>query len=130
MEYISNLFTMSTLTWCAQILLAAVFLYAGFRMILVHRPDALPEHEPSVFCCAGLPLWLAAPVALAEIAGALCLLVPVDLWLPDILPRLTAGVLALLTVVPGIYQVRRKQSAAPVVSVFLLALFVLVAHWD
>lgn len=77
----------------------------------------------------GLPYELALVIGVAEIVGALALVVPVDLWPPDILPRLAAATLGLLTVAGGIYHQRRRESAAPNVALFLLALFVIVARW-
>jgi hypothetical protein len=53
----------------------------------------------------------------------------VDLWPPHVFLRLAAGALALLMVAAGIYHIRRQESAAPSVSLFLLALFVIVGRW-
>jgi hypothetical protein len=52
-----------------------------------------------------------------------------DLWPPYVFLRLAAGGLALLMVAAGIYHIRRQESAAPSVSLFLLALFVIVGRW-
>jgi len=46
-----------------------------------------------------------------------------------LLVRLAAGGLALIMVLAGIYHIRREDSAAPAVSLFLLALFVIVGRW-
>jgi hypothetical protein len=64
-----------------------------------------------------------------EIAGAVGLLVPVDVMPPHVLLRAAAGGLALLMVGAGIYHARRQESAAPSISLFLLALFVIVGRW-
>ena len=40
-----------------------------------------------------------------------------------------AAWLALIMVGAGIYHLRRQESAAPDVSLFLLALFVIVGRW-
>jgi hypothetical protein len=53
----------------------------------------------------------------------------VDIWPPDVLLRLSAAGLALLMVAAGIYHIRRQESAAPSVAVFLPALFVIVGRW-
>jgi len=42
---------------------------------------------------------------------------------------LAAGGLALLMVAAGIYHLRRQESAAPAVSLFLLAVFVVFGRW-
>jgi hypothetical protein len=40
-----------------------------------------------------------------------------------------AAGLALIMVLAGIYHLRRQEEAAPAVSLFLLALFVIVGRW-
>jgi hypothetical protein len=52
-----------------------------------------------------------------------------DVWPPYILLRLATAGLALLMVAAGIYHMRRQESAAPSVALFLLALFVIVGRW-
>jgi hypothetical protein len=54
---------------------------------------------------------------------------PVELNPTHLIVRLAAGGLALLMVGAGIYHLRRDESAAPAVSTFLLALFVIVGRW-
>jgi hypothetical protein len=68
-------------------------------------------------------------VGIAELLGAVGVVVPVDLWPPYVLLRLAAAGLALLMVIAGIYHIRRQESAAPSVALFLLALFVIVGRW-
>jgi len=117
------------LHWIAQILLAAVFLFAGFGEIFSYRSRAkVPPGRPSLGF-PGLPYELAFAIGVVEIAGALALVVPIDLWPPDILPRLAAAGLGVLAIAGGIYHLRRRESAAPSVALFLLALFVIVARW-
>jgi hypothetical protein len=72
---------------------------------------------------------LAKILALLEFAGALCLIVPFDVWPAYLLPRVAASVLAALILVTGIHHVRHKQHTAPIVALFFLALFVLVGRW-
>ena len=120
---------MNGLHWTAQILLAAVFLFAGFSEIFSFRRRAAALPGGVTLGFDGLPYELALVIGVAEIVGALALVVPVDLWPPDILPRLAAATLGLLTVAGGIYHQRRRESAAPNVALFLLALFVIVARW-
>jgi hypothetical protein len=58
-----------------------------------------------------------------------------DLLTPDghvpvfLIARLSAAGLALLMVGASIYHARRKESAALAISLFLLALFVIVGRW-
>jgi len=81
------------------------------------------------FGTVGLSNELAVAIGIIEIAGALALVVPIDLWPPDVLPRLAAGGLALVAMTGAIYHMRRHESAAPSITLFLLALFVIVARW-
>jgi uncharacterized membrane protein YphA (DoxX/SURF4 family) len=119
---------MNSVLWIAQILLAGVFLYAGLSKIFAYGRQTKTLSRP-IGGCAGLPHELVAAIALAEIAGALAVVVPVDLWPPDILLRLAVTGLALLTVAAVVYHVRRKEPTAPLVALFLLALFIIVGRW-
>jgi uncharacterized membrane protein YphA (DoxX/SURF4 family) len=120
---------MNNLLWIAQIILAGVFLFTGFSKIfayekLVHAVEARSKGGP-----VGMSRAQAVLVGLLEILGAAAVLVPVDPWPPYIFLRLAAGGLALLMVAACIYHARRKESAAPSVTLFLLALFVIVGRW-
>ncbi|MGD0096652.1 MAG: DoxX family protein [Terracidiphilus sp.] len=119
---------MNNLDWFAQILLGGIFLFAGLSKIVALRrqPDE-PQAEPG-FEETRVPRRFACAIALLEIAAALALLVPLNLWRPDLLPSLAASGLALLMVGAGVYRVRGRESAAPAVALFLLALFVIVGH--
>jgi uncharacterized membrane protein YphA (DoxX/SURF4 family) len=125
---------MNGLIWIAQVVLAVVFLIAGTAKligyekvveVLEHWRGSTP-HELS----AGL----GRIVGLLEIAGALGVIVPPALapaaLAPDyLLARVSAAGLAILMVAAGIYHIRRKESAAPAIAAFLLALFVIVGRW-
>jgi uncharacterized membrane protein YphA (DoxX/SURF4 family) len=115
---------MNGLLWIAQILLAGVFLFAGLSKIFAYERKIKWLSAPWSSGCVGVPHGLAAAIAVFEIAASLCLLLPVDLWPPDILLRLAAGGLGILMVAAGIYHLRRKESAVPAITLFLLALFV------
>jgi len=71
---------------------------------------------------------LAALVGAAEIAGAVGVLLPVDMWPPHLLLRLACVWLALLMIGAGIYHARRKEAATPSVVLLLLALFIIVGR--
>jgi len=120
---------MSVLLWIAQILLAGFFLYAGFSKFLVRRHRAPVLATGPGFGLDAMPDHAAAAIAVLEITGALCLLLPVDLVPPQVVPRLAAAGLALLTVIASIYHARRHESATPSVVLFLLAIFVIVGRW-
>jgi uncharacterized membrane protein YphA (DoxX/SURF4 family) len=120
---------MNTLLWIAQIILAGVFLFTGFSKIFAYGQVVKAVEARSKAGRIGMTRVQAALVGLLEILGAAGVLVPIDLWPPNILLRLAAGGLALLMVAAGIYHIRRQESAAPSVSLFLLALFVIVGRW-
>jgi hypothetical protein len=120
---------MNTLLWFAQIILAGVFLFTGFSKIFAFGQVVKVVEARSKAGKVGMSQTQAVLVGLAETAGAAGLLVPVDVWPPHILLRLAAAELAVLMVAAGIYHIRRRESAAPSVSLFLLALFVIVGRW-
>ena len=76
-----------------------------------------------------MPCNVVLAIALVELTGALALIVPFNLWQPGILPLLGAAGLALLTLCACIYHLRRHESAAPIVALFLLTLFVIIGRW-
>ena len=120
---------MNTLLWVAQIILAGVFLFAGFSKIFAYGQVVKVVEARSKAGSVGMSRAQAVVVGLLEIAGAAGVLVPVDVWPPYVFLRLAAGGLGLLMVGTGIYHIRRQESAAPDVSLFLLALFVIVGRW-
>ena len=120
---------MNALLWIAQIILAGVFLLAGFSKIFAYRQVVKAVEARSKAGPIGMSRRQAVMVGLLEIAGAAGVLVPVDVWPPYILLRLATAGLALLMVAAAIYHIRRQESAAPSVSLFLLALFVIVGRW-
>jgi len=120
---------MNGLHLSAQVVLSGVFVMDGLARIFAHRRPAKIAPAWPAFSSIRLSYELAVVIALAEIAGALALWVPADLWPPDILPRLAAAILALLAVAGGVYHMRRKEPAAPNLALFLLALFVILGRW-
>ncbi len=120
---------MNNLLWIAQILLAAIFLFTGVSKLFAYKQligmvDARFKGGP-----AGISRGLAAFIGLAEIAGALGVLSPPSLLPGHLLVRLAAAGLALIMVLAGIYHLRRQEEAAPAVTLFLLALFIIVGRW-
>jgi uncharacterized membrane protein YphA (DoxX/SURF4 family) len=120
---------MNTLLWIVQIILAGVFLFTGFSKIFAYGQVVKVMEARSKSGGFGLSRASAALVGVLEIIGAAGVLVPVDLWPPDVFLRLAAAGLALLMVAAGVYHIRRQESAAPSVVLFLLALFVIVGRW-
>jgi uncharacterized membrane protein YphA (DoxX/SURF4 family) len=125
---------MDTLIWVGQIALAAVFLVAGFSKIvaysrLIRTLEARRKTAPITMSAAQGRL-----VGLLEIIGAIGVVFPPNLTPPALafnylLIRLAAAGLALLMAVACIYHFRRRESAAPAIAAFLLAIFVIIGRW-
>jgi hypothetical protein len=120
---------MNGLEWFAQLMLAGLFLIEGFVRIFSYRRQVKPFPDWPLFASIRLPVELAAAIGVMEIAGALALWVPAHLWPPDVLPRFAAAGLALLAVAGGVYHMRRREPSAPNLTVFLLALLVILGRW-
>ncbi len=120
---------MNTVLWIAQIILAGVFLFTGFSKIFAYGQVVKVVEARSKAGKIGMSQGQATLVGLVEALGGAAMLVPVDMWPPYVFLRLAAAGLALLMVAAGIYHIRRQESAAPSVTLFLLALFVIVGRW-
>jgi uncharacterized membrane protein YphA (DoxX/SURF4 family) len=120
---------MNSLLWIAQILLAGVFLSTGLSKILAYNHVVRLVEARSKAGRIGMSRGQAAIVGLVEAAGAALVVVPVDVWPPHVLVRLACSGLALVMVAASIYHIRREESAAPSISLFLLALFIIVGRW-
>ncbi len=126
---------MNVLIWIGQIVLAAVFFVAGVAKLLAHKTLIRTIEEHRKAAPINMTRAQGAVVGLLEIAGAIGVILP-PMWTPDalasdyLLVRTAAGCLALLMVAAAIYHTRRKESAAPAISAFLLALFVIVGRWS
>ena len=125
---------MNSLAWIAQIILAAAFLFTGAGKLFAYKRvmgavEARFKGRP-----AGVPRGLAAFIGIAEIAGALGVVMPPAFLPPELaaghlLVRIAAAGLALIMVLAGIYHLRRNEEAAFAVTLFLLALFVVFERW-
>lgn len=120
---------MNALLWIAQTLLAAIFLFTGASKLLAYEKLMKSVEARSKGGHAGISRGLAALIGVAEIAGALGVVSPPALLPGHLLVRLAAAGLALIMVLAGIYHLRREEEAAPAVTLFLLALFVIVGRW-
>jgi hypothetical protein len=120
---------MNGLIWSAQVALAVAFLLAGGGKLLAYEPLAKLLQRRARGGELGVSRGQAAVIGVVEIAGALGVLMP-EGWSPDyLLVRVAAAGLALLMVFAGIYHTRRREAASPAVTLFLLALFVIVGRW-
>ena len=125
----NSILSMSTVLWFAQIIMAALFLFAGFSKIFAHRRQAVVHPQRPGFGLPGMRDEVVSLIAILEIAGAICLVLPVDLLPPYIVPRLAAAALALLMIVASVYHARRHETAVPNVVLFLMAILVIVGRW-
>jgi uncharacterized membrane protein YphA (DoxX/SURF4 family) len=126
--------TMNGLAWIAQIILAFCFLFTGFGKLLtfdrlMSAMEARSKRRP-----AGVSRRLAAFIGIAEVTGALgvvtpAALLPAELASGHLLVRMAAAGLALIMVLAGIYHLRRNEEAAPAVTLFFLAVFVILLRW-
>jgi hypothetical protein len=123
---------MNGLVWIAQIVLAGIFLTTGTFKLFAFRPllQTLQDRAHAPIPVSAIRGRL---IGIVEVALAFGVLMP-DLFTPDglvpefLIIRLSAAGLALLMVGAGIYHVRRHESAALAISIFLLALFVIVGR--
>lgn len=125
---------MNTLIWIGQIVLAAVFFVTGAVKLFAYKTLIKTIEERRRTEPIEMTGGQGVVVGLLEIAGAMGVILP-PAWTPDalapdyLLVRLAAVGLAILMVAATIYHFRRRESAAPSISAFLLALFVIVGRW-
>jgi hypothetical protein len=124
---------MNGLLWIAQLVLAGVFLFTGYTKLFVYEKLVKTLESRSKSGRIGMSRGQAAMIGLLEIAGGVGILTPADIVSAGLQSHLfillAAGGLALLMVAAGIYHLRRQESAAPAVSLFLLAVFVVFGRW-
>jgi uncharacterized membrane protein YphA (DoxX/SURF4 family) len=125
---------MSVLIWIGQIALAAVFLIAGFSKILAYKKLIKTLEIRRKTAPITIPVGQGRLVGVLEVIGAIGVIMPRAFTPASLAPnylliRLAATFLALLMVAASIYHFRRRESAAPAISAFLLALFVIIGRW-
>ena len=120
---------MNTLLWIVQILLAFVFFITAGGKIFAYEKVVKAVESRSKGRAIGMTRTQAAVVAIAEIVGAIGLLIPVETDPPHLVILAAACWLALLMVAATIYHAIRRESAAPSIVLFLLALFIIVGRW-
>lgn len=120
---------MNGLLWIAQILLAGVFLLTAAGKLFAYEKVVKVVEGRSKGRAIDLSRDQATVVGLAEMAGAIAVVIPIRLDPPHLVTLAAAGWLAFLMVGASIYHARRQESAAPSIALFLLALFVIVGRW-
>ena len=119
---------MTSLDRFMEYFVAAVFLLVGLRRLSAYRRRPRALGAASARLPLGLPSGSTVMIGLFEIVAALALITPFGVWPQGNVVRLAATGLALLMLVSGIYQVRRRESVEPTAVLFLLALFVIVGR--
>jgi hypothetical protein len=120
---------MNNLLWGVQILLACIFLFTAAGKLFGYKQLVRVVEERSKGQPIGMSRLQATLVGLAEMAGALGLLVPARIDPSHTVVIGSAAWIAVIMVAAGIYHLRRRDSAAPTVVLFLLALFIIVGRW-
>jgi hypothetical protein len=125
---------MNTLIWIGQIALAIVFLLTGFAKLFAYKRLIKTIENVRHTAPIQISSTVGHLVGVLEIAGAIGVILPIDLTPTALVPqyllvRMAAGGLALLMVAATIYHFRRRESAVPSITSFLLAMFVVVGRW-
>ncbi|MGB6689882.1 MAG: DoxX family protein [Terracidiphilus sp.] len=120
---------MNALLWIVQILLAGVFFVTAAGKLFAFEKVVKVVESHSKGHAVGMTRIQAAVVAIAEVVGALGLLMPVEIFPPHLVILAAASWLALLMVAATIYHAIRRESATPSIVLFLLALFIIVGRW-
>jgi len=124
---------MNALVWIAQVVLAGIFLTTGTLKLFAFTPLVQAVQDRTHHSISMSPM-RGKLIGLVEVALAFGVLMP-DTFTPEgfipeyMIVRLSAAGLALLMVGAGIYHSRRHESAALAISIFLLAVFVIVGRW-
>jgi len=117
---------MNTILWIAQMSLAGIFLYAGFKNLFAFQKQELRSTEGPSFQVVGVSGPTAFAIGFAEILGALGLVVPLGSQEPYFVAQMSAGALALLMLAACVYHARRREHTSPIVGLIFVALFVIV----
>lgn len=110
---------MNVILWILQGLLAAMFLMTGFQKF--KKPK---EKESS---SAGMVL-----IGLAELLGAIGLILPGALNVAPVLTGIAAIGIALIMLFAAIFHLRRKETNGIVMTVvlFIIALFLIIGRFN
>jgi uncharacterized membrane protein YphA (DoxX/SURF4 family) len=122
-------YKMNNLLWGVQILLAGIFLFTAAGKLfdyeqLVRVVEGRSRRQP-----IGVSRGQAILLGLAEVAGAIGLLIPGQVNPSHLVVVIAAAWLATIMIGARIYHARRRDPAAPTVVLFLLALLVIVGRW-
>lgn len=114
---------MNIALWIAQALLALVFLGAGF----MKASQPKEKLEAAMPWTASFPLAGVRAIGVAEVLGAIGLILPAATGIATVLTPLAAVGLAVTMVGAAIFHAQRKEYQAIGVNVVLLAIAVFIA---
>ncbi len=119
---------MTSLDGIMGFLVSVFFLFNGVTKIFSYRrKSSFLEsgiiETVEVPASASYPYWCMFLLGVLEVAAALALITPAALAL------VAAIFLATLTAASVVFRVRRQQSAAPTIALFLMVLFVILGRW-
>lgn len=114
---------MNSLVWVFSIVLALVFLIVG--LVRVFKYEVAADRFPWV---KDVPRGLVTFIGLAEILGALGLILPVATGILPWLTPVAAAALAILMLMAGTFHGQRRELQDASVNAILLALTAFVAY--
>jgi len=118
---------MNTALWIVQILLALAFIAAGGMKVLAYEKyKAMSEKNGPANLTRGLVMF----IGIAELAGAIGLVLPMTANVAPWLSPMAGVGLATIMLLAVFYHVRRHESLAVPAGLFLLALFVAVGRFS
>lgn len=120
---------MNSLDRFMEYFVADVFLCVGVVKILSYKRRPKPLGAQPASLPLGLPYGAIVAVGLLQIAAALALVTPFGLLPQLTLAQFAACGLAGLTLAAAIYHMRRRETAVPNLTLFLLIMFVIVGRW-
>jgi hypothetical protein len=120
---------MNNLLWGVQILLAGVFLFTAAGKLFDYQQLVRVIEGRSRGKPIGMSRLQVVLVGLAELAGAIGLLIPARINPSHLIVACSAAGLCLIMLGAAIYHLRRRDRATPPVVLFLLALLIIVGRW-
>lgn len=119
---------MNIALWIVQVLLAFFFLMAGGNKLVTPIADLAQQIGPWV---TEMPELLIRFIGLAEVAGALGLILPAATRIKPILTAFAADGLAIIMVLAALFHLTRSEYGPIAFNVvlFLLATFVFYGRW-
>jgi uncharacterized membrane protein YphA (DoxX/SURF4 family) len=113
---------MNIALWIVQALLSAAFLMSGGMKLFAYEKYQKMAKGP------GISKGLVTFIGIAEVAGALGLILPLATHIAPLLTPLAALGLAIIMILAIAFHVKRKETAAPPAVLLILAIFVTIGR--